>query len=129
MRRAIEDFAKRIVPLFEELDLGRKRIQELEEHHRHNSSNLTTKTRRLESLEKEVNDLRKSNEALQNNYLEALESAEMLRAKAEESHNTLADVKKNLAAKEDEHRRAIDSLNRFKSSVRVGVLDFVVVRC
>lgn len=117
MRKAIEDFAERIIPLFEELDLGRQRIQELEEHHRSSSLTLSIKKRRLESLEKEVNELRKSNGALQASYLEALESAEVLRVKTEELQHSLTDARKNLATKEDEHRRAMDSLSRFKASV------------
>ncbi|KAF9444869.1 hypothetical protein P691DRAFT_806567 [Macrolepiota fuliginosa MF-IS2] len=116
LRKAIEDFAQRIIPLFEELDLGRRRIQELEENQRNDSLDLATKRHRLESLEKETSSLRKSNETLQINYLQALESAGTLRVKAEELQSNLSDARKNLATKEDEHRRAMDSIGRFKSS-------------
>ncbi len=65
-----------------------------------------------------MHDQRKANQILQINYFDALESAEALRTKTEELQFSLADVNKSLATKEDEHKRAMESLNRLKSSVR-----------
>ncbi|KXN90699.1 hypothetical protein AN958_03984 [Leucoagaricus sp. SymC.cos] len=114
--KAVEDFAKRIIPLFEELDLGRKRIQELESGQQTKIRDLSTKARRVDSLEKEVSSLRKSKAELKANFNEALNSAKAFRTKAEELQNSLTDVRKNLVTKEEECRRTMDSLNRFKSS-------------
>jgi chromosome segregation ATPase len=118
LRKAIEDFSQRIIPLFEEVELGRKRIQELEEQQHSRFHDLTAKARRVDSLQKEIAGLRKSKEELESNCMEALDSADALRIKAEEFQSSLVEVRENLATKEDENRRVVDSLNRFKSSVR-----------
>ncbi|XP_006461768.1 hypothetical protein AGABI2DRAFT_143559 [Agaricus bisporus var. bisporus H97] len=113
---AIEDFAKRIVPLFEEVELGRTRIQELENDQRHSSEHLTAKSRQVESLQQQCFELHSSNGVLEQKFLDALESAELLQTKTEESQRQLMEVKKGLVMREEEHRQAIDSLKRFKIS-------------
>lgn len=97
--------------------MGRTRIQELEDEQRGSSDNLTAKSRQLGSLQQDILDLRNSNGVLQQRFLEALESAELFRAKIEESQQQLTEVKQSLATREEEHRQAIESLKRFKFSV------------
>jgi chaperonin cofactor prefoldin len=117
LRKAIEDFSQRIIPLFEELELGRKRIQELEANQNTRFQDLTTKARRVDVLEREVVGLQRSKKELENNLSQSLDSAEAFRIRADDLQNRLTDVRRNLAAKEDEWSRAMDSLKRFKSSV------------
>jgi hypothetical protein len=115
--KAIDDFAKRIVPLFEELEMGRTRIQELEDEQQGSVSSLTAKSRQLEIMQKEIVDLRGSNDVLQRQFSEALESAELFQMKTEESQQRLVEARQSLAMREEERRQAIDSLKRFKISV------------
>ncbi|KAL9713434.1 hypothetical protein Ac2012v2_003044 [Leucoagaricus gongylophorus] len=116
LRKAVESFAQRIIPLFEELELGRKRIQELEENQHTKFRDLTTKSRKADALEREVSHLRRSKAELENNLSESLDSVEAFRVKAEELQGNLTDARRNMSVKEEELHRAIDSLNRFKSS-------------
>jgi chromosome segregation ATPase len=124
--KAIDDFAKRIVPLFEELEMGRTRIQELEDEQQGSVSSLTAKSRQLEIMQKEIVDLRGSNDVLQRQFSEALESAELFQMKTEESQQRLVEARQSLAMREEERRQAIDSLKRFKISVSRKNHHFVI---
>lgn len=116
LRKAIEDFSRRIIPLFEELDLGRKRIQELEASEGTKFQDLIAKSRRVDTLEREVTHLRRSKAELESNLSESLDSAEAFRIKAQDLQGSLTDARRNVSVKEEELNRAMDSLNRFKSS-------------
>ena len=117
LRDAVEDFAQRIIPLFEELELGRQKIQKLEEDQHTKSQYLTAQSRKVDALQREVSHLQKSKAELEQNVSESLDSAEAFRVKAEELQGNLADAWRKISSKEGELNRAIDSLNRFKASV------------
>ncbi|KAJ3561179.1 hypothetical protein NP233_g10354 [Leucocoprinus birnbaumii] len=116
LRKAIEDFSQRILPLFDELELGRKRIQELESNQQTKFQDLNAKSRRVEALEREVLHLRRSKAELESNLSESLDSAEAFRMRVEELQGSLADVRGNLSTKEAELTRVQDAINRFKAS-------------
>jgi hypothetical protein len=114
LRKEIEDFSQCIIPLFGEVELRRKRIQELEEQQHSRSHDLVAQACRVFFLQKEITDLQKSKEGLKRKCMEALD---LERIKVKELQSSLAGIRGNLATKEGEYRKVVDSLDRFKSSV------------
>jgi len=117
LQNAIEDFSQRIIPLFEELELGRQKIQKLEEDQHTKSQHLTAKSRKVDALEREVSHLQRSKAELEKNLSESSDSVKAFRVRIEELQGNVARAWMQISLKEEQLNRAIDSLNRFKASV------------